>query len=96
MATSEASHPSRAAAPPPVARHRRTVIPGFGLTLGLTLTWLSLIVLIPLVGLFLKSAELSFDQFWSIVTARRTLNALRGSFGISLIAALINLVFGVL
>ena len=96
MATSEASHPSRAALPPPVVKRRRTVIPGFGLTLGLTLTWLSLIVLIPLAGLFLKSAELSFDQFWSIVTARRTLNALRVSFGLSLVAALINLVFGTL
>ena len=53
-------------------------------------------MLIPLAGLFLKSAELSFDQFWSIVTARRTLNALRVSFGLSLVAALINLVFGTL
>jgi sulfate transport system permease protein len=96
MAPSEASRPSRAALPPPAARHRRTVIPGFGLTLGLTLTWLSLIVLIPLAGLFLKSTELSFDQFWSIVTARRTLNALRVSFGLSLVAAVINLVFGTL
>ncbi len=96
MAPSEASHPSRAALPPPAVRHRRTVIPGFGLTLGLTLTWLSLIVLIPLAGLFLKSTELSFDQFWSIVTARRTLNALRVSFGLSLAAAVINLVFGTL
>jgi sulfate transport system permease protein len=76
-------------------RHR-SVIPGFGLTLGLTLTWLALIVLIPLAGLFLKTSELSFDQFWAVVTSRRTLNALRISFGLSLAAAAINLVFGTL
>jgi sulfate transport system permease protein len=72
------------------------VIPGFGITLGLTLTWLALIVLIPLAGLFIKTAELSPDQFWSIVSSRRTFNALKVSFGISLAAAVINLVFGTL
>ena len=77
-------------------KRRPSVIPGFGLTLGLTLTWLALIVLIPLGGLFIKTAELSFDQFWSIVTSRRALNALQLSFGLSLIAAAINLVFGTL
>ena len=51
--------------------------------MGLTLTWLSVIVLIPLAGLFLKTSELSFDQFWGIVTSRRTLNALKISFGLS-------------
>ena len=56
---------------------RRSTLPGFGLTMGLTLTWLSIIVLIPLAGLFLKTFELSFDQFWAIVTSRRTLNALK-------------------
>lgn len=71
-----------------------SVIPGFGLTLGLTLTWLSLIVLIPLAALFLKTTELSFDQFWTIITSRRVLNALKISFGLSLIAAFINLIFG--
>jgi len=73
-----------------------SVIPGFGITLGLTSTWLALIVLIPLGGLFLKTAELSFGQFWSIVTSRRVLHALEISFGISLGAAAINLVFGTL
>ncbi len=56
---------------------RRSTLPGFGLTMGLTLTWLSVIILIPLAGLFLKTFELSFDQFWGIVTSRRTLNALK-------------------
>jgi sulfate/thiosulfate transport system permease protein len=73
---------------------RRSVIPGFGLTLGLTLTWLALIVLIPLAGLFIKTAELTPDQFVSIMTSRRTVNALTLSFGTSFAAACINLVFG--
>jgi len=86
---------------PPVGAWRKTkrqpsAIPGFGLTLGLTLSWLALIVLIPVAGLFLKSTELSFDQFWSIVTSRRSLHAFQVSFGLSLLAAAINLVFGVL
>ena len=77
-------------------RRRRSVIPGFGITLGLTLTWLALIVLIPLGGLFLKTAELSPQQFWSIVTGTRALNALKISFGLSLVAAIVNLFFGAL
>ncbi len=75
-------------------RRQPSVIPGFGITLGLTLTWLALIVLIPLAGLFIKTAELSFAEFWSILSSRRTMNALRVSFGLSLIAAMVNLVFG--
>jgi sulfate transport system permease protein len=75
-------------------RRAPSVIPGFGITLGLTLTWLALIVLIPLSGLFLKTATLSPDAFWAIVTSRRALNAFKLSFGLSLVAAMINLVFG--
>jgi sulfate transport system permease protein len=78
-----------------VAR-RQSVIPGFGITLGLTLTWLGLIVLFPLAGLFIKTAELSPDQFLAIITSRRVVNALKLSFGLSLAAAAINLVFGTL
>ena len=73
---------------------RPSVVPGFGITRGLTLAWLGLIVLIPLGGLFLKTATLSFDQFWTIVTGPRAVNALKLSFGLSLAAAAINLVFG--
>jgi sulfate/thiosulfate transport system permease protein len=73
---------------------RRSTLPGFGLTMGLTLTWLSVIVLIPLAGLFIKSMELSLDQFWGIITSRRTLNALRVSFGLAFAAASVNLVMG--
>ncbi|WP_309486929.1 sulfate ABC transporter permease subunit CysT [Bradyrhizobium sp. PRIMUS42] len=73
---------------------RRRTLPGFGLTMGLTLSWLSIIILIPLAGLFLKSLELSPEQFWNILTSRRTLNALRVSFGLAFAAACVNLVMG--
>ncbi|MCK1395237.1 sulfate ABC transporter permease subunit CysT [Bradyrhizobium sp. 1] len=76
-----------------IAARRRT-LPGFGLTMGLTLTWLSIIILIPLAGLFLKSLELSPEQFWNILSSRRTLNALRVSFGLAFAAACVNLVMG--
>ena len=62
--------------------------------MGLTLTWLSVIILIPLAGLFLKTLELSPAQFWEILTSRRTLNALKLSFGLSFAAACVNLVMG--
>src|ERR1700740_2668799 len=73
---------------------KRSVIPGFGITLGTTLLWLSLIVLIPLAGLFFKTTELSFAQFIAVITSRRVLHAFRLSFGVSLLAAAVNLVFG--
>jgi sulfate/thiosulfate transport system permease protein len=73
---------------------RRSILPGFGLAMGLTLTWLSVIILIPLAALFLKTLELTPDQFWDIVTSRRTLHALKISFGLSFVAALVNLVAG--
>jgi sulfate/thiosulfate transport system permease protein len=76
--------------------HRPTAIPGFGITLGLTLTWLALIVLIPLGALLLKTAELSPAEFIAVITSNRVLNALKLSFGVSLLAAFINLVFGTL
>jgi sulfate/thiosulfate transport system permease protein len=76
-----------------IAARRRT-LPGFGLTMGLTLSWLSIIILIPLAGLFLKSLELSPEQFWNILSSRRTLNALRVSFGLAFAAACVNLVMG--
>ncbi|TWA93645.1 sulfate ABC transporter permease subunit CysT [Bradyrhizobium stylosanthis] len=73
---------------------RRRTLPGFGLTMGLTLSWLSIIILIPLAGLFLKSFELSPEQFWNILSSSRTLNALRVSFGLAFAAACVNLVMG--
>jgi sulfate transport system permease protein len=73
---------------------RPSAIPGFGLALGFTLTYLGLIVLIPLAGLVLKSATLGFGGFWTTVTEPRTFAALRLSFTTSLLAATINAVFG--
>lgn len=76
------------------AAKRRSTLPGFGLSMGLTLTWLSLIVLLPLAGLFIKTFELSLEQFIGILTSRRTLHALKISFGLALAAAFVNLVMG--
>ncbi|CAN7666521.1 sulfate ABC transporter permease subunit CysT [Rhizobium rhizogenes] len=73
-----------------------SVIPGFGLALGVTLTWLILIVLIPLSGLLWKSSSLGWSQFWAIALDVRTLNALRMSFGGAFIAAVVNAVFGLI
>jgi len=73
-----------------------SVIPGFGLALGFTLTYLSLIVLIPLAGLVLKTATLGWPEFWRLATDPRTIAALKVSFGLSLFAASINAVFGMI
>ena len=70
------------------------LLPGFGLTMGYTLVYVSLIVLIPLSATFLRSAQLGPQQFWQVVTAPRVLASLRLSFGAALIAAAINAVFG--
>ena len=75
---------------------KSSVIPGFGLALGVTLTYLSLIVLIPLALLFWRSASGGLDEFIRISTDPRTLAALRLSFTTSFIAALVNLVFGMI
>jgi len=75
---------------------RPSVIPGFGLTLGFTIVYLTLIILIPLSGVAWRSAQLGWADFWAIATDERTLKALEISFGTSLIAALVNVVFGVL
>ena len=72
------------------------VLPGFGPALGLTLTWLSIIVLLPLASVFLKASNLSPAEFWSVVTAPRVAASYRLSFGASLAAAAINAVFGLM
>lgn len=71
-----------------------SVIPGFGVTLGFSLAYLALIILIPLSGLAWRSASLGWADFFAIATDRRTLKALEISFGASLIAAAVNVVFG--
>ena len=73
-----------------------SVIPGFGLTLGFSLAYLTLIILIPLAGLVWRSASLSGTEFFAIFADPRTLNALKVSFGTAFIAALVNVVFGVI
>ena len=73
---------------------QHSVLPGFGLSLGFTLFYLSLIVLIPLGATFLKSATLTWPKFWATVTSPRALASYRLSFGASAIAAMVNTVFG--
>jgi len=74
----------------------KKVLPGFNLTLGYTLLYLSLIVLIPLSALVLKTFTLSWEQFWVAISSPRVLASYRLTFGASLIAALVNVVFGLL
>ena len=75
---------------------KNNVLPGFTQTLGYTIFYLSIVVLIPLSALFFKTATLTWDQFLVAVTAPRVLASYRVTFGASLMAALINGIFGVL
>jgi sulfate/thiosulfate transport system permease protein len=73
---------------------QHSVLPGFGLTIGYTMVYLSLIVLVPLSALFLKTTTLGWSQFWQIVSDPRVVASYRLTFGASLIGASINAVFG--
>ena len=73
---------------------QHSVLPGFGLTMGFTLFYLGLIVLIPLAGLLLKSATISWSQFFEAVTEPQVVASYKVTFGASLIAASVNAVFG--
>ena len=75
---------------------QRRVLPGFNLSLGYTLVYLSLLVLIPLAATFIKTASLSLDQFWAVISSPRVVASYKLSFGASLLAAAINVVFGLL
>ncbi len=75
---------------------QHSILPGFNLALGFTLVYLSLIVLIPLSAAFLRTAELTWPEFWSIVTTPRVVASYRLTFGASLAAATVNVVFGLL
>ncbi len=86
--------PDQAAAVP--IPKRRRVLPGFGPTMGFTLFYLSLLVLIPLAAVFLKSAGHGFEAFWAAATSPRVLASYKLSFGAALLAAGINLVFGLI
>lgn len=85
-----------AGAKTPVGRQRKRpgVLPGFGLSMGFTVVYLSLLVLLPLVVLPLKSASLGWEGFWRVVTTPQALYSYQLTFGAALIAALVNLVFG--
>jgi sulfate transport system permease protein len=74
----------------------RSVLPGFGLSLGITCTYLSLVVLLPLATVFARTADLTGSAFWSTVTNPRVLASYRVTFGASFVAAVINTVFGLL
>lgn len=76
------------------AWRRPSIIPGFGLTLGFALTYLSLIVLIPISALILRTTTMSWEKFHLVLTNERVLAALKVSFGASLVAACINALFG--
>jgi sulfate transport system permease protein len=77
-------------------RSRKSIIPGFGLTMGFTIAWLSLIVLIPLSALFLRAAGLGWSEFLAVGFSERAMAAYRISFGTAFAAAVINGVFGLL
>lgn len=96
MAAVSISAPLQAAGGSVRKRPAKRVLPGFNLTLGYTLLYLSLIVLIPISALFFKTFTLTWEQFWVAVTSPRVLASYRLTFGASLIAALVNLAFGLL
>jgi sulfate transport system permease protein len=82
---------------PRAARWRfrqHSVLPGFGLTLGYTVLYLSIIVLIPLSALFVRTASMPLDKFWHAVSEPRVMASYRLTFGTSLIGALVNVLFG--
>ncbi|MCS4508711.1 sulfate ABC transporter permease subunit CysT [Xylophilus ampelinus] len=81
---------------PGCRRGAKRVLPGFGLTLGYTVFYLGIVVLVPLSALVLRSFSLTGEQFWAAVTSPRVLASYRLTFGASLFAALVNLVFGLL
>ncbi len=79
-----------------IRAQRRSALPGFGLTMGFTIFYLSVIVLMPLAALFVRPWELGFSGFYAKVTEPAVLAALKLSFGGALVAALVNAVFGLL
>ena len=77
-----------------MAERKYNALPGFGLTFGFTLFYLSALVIIPIAGLILHTFELTWHDFWKLVTTDRALAAYRITFGTSAIAALANAIFG--
>src|SRR5882724_10561505 len=79
-----------------MTKQRFSALPGFGLTMGFTLLYLSVLVLIPFAGLVIRASELSWADFWHLATSDRTLASYRLTFGASAVAAVANAVFGAL
>ena len=75
---------------------QHSVLPGFNLAIGFTLLYLSLIVLIPLSAAFIRATELTWSEFWNVVTTPRVMASYRLTFGASFLAALVNTIFGLL
>jgi len=76
------------------SRTSRRVLPGFGLSMGITVTYLTLLVLIPLSAVFIRSSGMGWEEFWSAVTGRQVVASYKVTFGISFLAAATNAVFG--
>ncbi len=96
MTVATMTAPLVAAGAPVRQRPARQVLPGFGLTLGYTLLYLSLIVLIPLSALVFKTFTLTWAQFWTAVASPRVVASYQLTFGASFVAALVNVFFGLL
>src|SRR5438105_8512107 len=77
-------------------RTQRSVLPGFGMTLGFTSLYVSLLVVIPLAGLFFKSATMSWGSIYKAISDPDLISSLKLTFGLSLVAGLINVVFGLI
>ena len=77
-------------------RKRKNVLPGFGLSMGVTMLYLSLFILIPLSMIFIESSKLGLVDFWKVVTSERVVHAYKVSFITAFVAALFNGVFGLL
>src|SRR5215475_10207549 len=79
-----------------MSKRRFNALPGFGLTMGFTLLYLSLIVLVPFAGLVVRAAGLHWDDFWRLATSARAMASYKLTFGASFFAAAANAVFGTL
>jgi len=77
-------------------RINRRVLPGFGLSMGFAITYLGLIVLIPLAGVFIRASGMSWEGFWAVITSRQVVATYKITFGVSLAAALTNAVLGLI
>ncbi|HOQ01754.1 MAG TPA: sulfate ABC transporter permease subunit CysT [Acetivibrio clariflavus] len=80
----------------PIKLKQKSVIPGFGITMGFTLSYITLLILIPISMVFINSAGIGFKRFWEIVSSERVIASLKISFGTSFLAAVINVFIGLL